>query len=136
MFFLLPRGADLGIAPAGEPEAGPLVHMRNGALTAAAFVMFGTIPIFVYLLDLLPGVHIGAAACFWVSCLLAVGSMFALGAAKGKLVDLGQQKWWFSGAVMATNGAFTAAIAYLVGAVVKSLLSGSHAGEYLWGHHI
>lgn len=101
------------------------------SVTMAAFVVFGFVPLFFYVLNTLPGVDISDSACFWVTLVLSVGCMFGLGALKGKLVELGQS-WWYSGAVMAANGSFAAAIAYLVGFFVRHSLSAGYVEEYLF----
>ena len=89
-----------------EEEAHPWKH---GFATFVAFVVAGLLPLLPYLL------RVPSESVFAVSSALTLGSLFAVGAARGLVTD-GQ--WWRAGVEMLALGAIVAAAAYGAGALV------------------
>jgi VIT1/CCC1 family predicted Fe2+/Mn2+ transporter len=81
---------------------------RAGAATFAAFVLAGTVP----LLPSLVLVQRDAAATFGMSCFLTGAAFFAIGYARGRVVD---RRPWASAVETLGIGGAAAAVAYLVG---------------------
>ena len=84
---------------------------RHGAVTFAAFVLAGAVPLASYLLDL-------GDAAFAVAIVLTGLALFVVGAARVVVTDA---TWWRSGLEMTTIGAIAAAVAYGVGALIAPL---------------
>ncbi len=84
---------------------------RHGAVTFAAFVLAGAIPLASYLLDL-------GDAAFAVAIALTVLALFMVGAARVVVTDA---TWWRSGLEMTGIGVVAAAVAYGVGALIATL---------------
>ncbi len=101
---------ELGLAPS------PADPKRAALSTFVAFVLIGAIPLlpFVYL-SLNPD---GLATPYLVSALLTIVAFFGVGAAKARFV---KRPWYHSGAETALLGGAAAAIAYLVGYLLKGL---------------
>ena len=93
--------------------------VRAGAITTLAFMAFGCIPLLSFVLPF------SALSQVVVSVSVALCSFFALGAIKGKYLDIGQS-WWHSGLVIGANGSFAACIAYVVGFSMHTLAKSSN----------
>jgi VIT1/CCC1 family predicted Fe2+/Mn2+ transporter len=96
-----------------EDESTPLM---SGVATLVAFVVAGSVPLLVYLLGLI--FPIAEAISFPVSVALSGMALFGLGAAK---VLVTERNAWRSGAEMLLVGGLAASVAYVVGALLKSL---------------
>jgi VIT1/CCC1 family predicted Fe2+/Mn2+ transporter len=96
-----------------KDEGNPLA---NGLATLSAFVVAGSVPLFIYLLDLI--VSIPARARFPISFALSAAALFGLGAAK---VRVTHQSPWRSGLEMLLVGGLAAVVAYGVGALLHGL---------------
>ena len=101
-------------------ELGMLPDERKPLLAAlatlAAFVVAGSVPLLVYLVGLL--VPIPAQISFWVSLGLSGLALFGLGAAKVLVTGRSTLR---SGLEMLLVGGLAAAVAYLVGALLKGI---------------
>ncbi|OQS03203.1 hypothetical protein THRCLA_04498 [Thraustotheca clavata] len=84
----------------------------GGLVTFGSFVLFGSVPLFSYLINLLPGVTLSSEQALWGSCILTVLTLFMLGAVKGQYVG---QKWYMSGTFMAINGTVAAGMGWVIG---------------------
>jgi VIT1/CCC1 family predicted Fe2+/Mn2+ transporter len=89
---------------------------RNGLATFVAFVAAGSVPLLVYLLAM--AVRIPPGALFPTSLALSGLALFALGAAKVLVTKLGPFR---SGVEMLAVGGLAAAVAYVVGALLKGI---------------
>lgn len=94
-------------------EGNPL---KNAAATLAAFIAAGSVPLMVYLAGLVAPVPPGVA--FATSLALSALALFGLGAAK---VLVTGQKPLRSGIEMLLVGGLAAAVAYVVGALLRGL---------------
>jgi VIT1/CCC1 family predicted Fe2+/Mn2+ transporter len=94
-------------------ERNPLL---NALATLLAFILFGATPLLVYLFGLL--IDIPATVHFPISLGLSAAALFGLGAAK---VRVTHQNPLRSGIEMLLVGALAAAVAYLVGALLKGI---------------
>lgn len=93
-----------------EEEAHPA---RHGLATFAAFVGAGSLPLLPYAL------RVPSVSVFAVSSLLTLGSLFAVGAARGSVTT---GTWWRAGLEMLTLGVIVAAAAYGAGALVAAMV--------------
>ena len=96
-----------------DPDHSPMV---GGLVTFASFMIFGTVPLLSYLVNLIPGVNMSSDVAFGASCVLTVLTLFLLGAIKGSFVG---QTWWISGLSMACNGSLAAACGWLIGYLLQ-----------------
>ncbi|TMW66826.1 hypothetical protein Poli38472_011942 [Pythium oligandrum] len=103
---------ELNLMPIDEDDS----PLTGGIVTFASFMIFGVIPLLSYLVNLIPGLKMGADATFNASCVLTVITLFLLGAVKGSFVG---QSWWKSGASMAVNGSIAAFFGWLIGYLLK-----------------
>jgi len=94
-------------------EGNPL---KNGLATLLAFVVAGSLPLLVYLVGLV--VAVPPSASFPVSMILSALALFALGAAK---VLVTGQKPLRNGLEMLLVGGLAAAVAYVVGVLLRGL---------------
>ena len=85
--------------------------IRHGAVTFAAFVLAGAIPLLTYVIDL-------GDASFRVAVVLTVGALFVVGASRAAVSDGG---WLKNGVEMLTVGVLAATVSYSVGALVAPL---------------
>jgi VIT1/CCC1 family predicted Fe2+/Mn2+ transporter len=88
----------------------------NGLATLAAFVVAGSVPLLVYLLAM--AVQISDRLLFPVSLALSGLALFGLGAAKVLVTKLNPLR---SGIEMLAVGGLAAAVAYVVGALLKGI---------------
>lgn len=96
----------------------PREPMRAAASTFAAFVAVGTIPLLVFLVDLLvPGEFANA---FGWSAVLTGLAFFVVGALKSTFVP---QAWWMAGAETLAVGGVAALVAYGIGAFLGGLVA-------------
>jgi len=104
-------------------QSGPLEPMsgaRTGALvTFAAFLVAGAIPLVVFILDAM-GVTIGVSL-FTASAIATAITFFGVGAVKGIAV---QRPWQRDGLETLALGGAAAALAYLVGWLLRGIADG------------
>src|SRR5690606_11548652 len=101
---------EYGIALAG-PVAG-----KAAAVTFAAGLMIGLIPLLPFLWGLLTGTRIGSA--FLVSSVMTALAFFAVGAGKSRFVEI---PWLLSGLETLAVGGGAAALAYFCGALLARI---------------
>jgi vacuolar iron transporter family protein len=107
------RAAELGAA---FEERGESVHAaRHGAVTWAAFVLAGLVPLLPFL------AAATSAGAFSISLILSAAALFGVGAARTSVTG---RPWWQSGLEMLAIGALSGAVAFLAGWGVEQLLSG------------
>lgn len=94
------------------------VPSRAAAVTFAAFVALGAIPLAPFVWAFL--VHGSAGQPFLVSAVVTAVSFFFVGAVKGRFVS---QSWYTSGAETFIVGAAAAGLAYVVGTVLRGVVS-------------
>jgi VIT1/CCC1 family predicted Fe2+/Mn2+ transporter len=97
----------------GADSGSPL---RAAASTFAAFVVIGSVPLAVYLIDLVVSGQI-AHRFAWSTALTAL-AFFAVGSLKAEVVG---QRWWRAGAETLAVGGAAAALAYLVGVALQGV---------------
>ena len=101
---------ELGFSPA---ERSPL---RAAAMTFAAFVALGSLPLLIFAAQLAFGVDIDAP--FAWSAVLSGIAFFAVGTVKARFVE---QAWWKAGLETLALGGVAAALAYVVGIVLGDI---------------
>jgi VIT1/CCC1 family predicted Fe2+/Mn2+ transporter len=103
---------ELGIMPY-DPSDNPA---KDGAITFAAFAIFGLIPLLAYIIVAIVGGDVNAAVGFDLPFILAIIltaiTLFALGAITSRFTV---QAWWKSGLFTLINGAVAAGAAYAIG---------------------
>lgn len=102
---------ELGIEPPDDDVWGPA---KNGAVTFASFMVFGSIPLIFYIITLFFGLPTsgGVDITFILSAVATAVTLFTLGALKSRLTS---EKWWKAGSLMLLNGGLAAGAAYGVG---------------------
>lgn len=100
---------ELGIL---EEHESPL---KNGMVTFAAFVLFGFIPLLVFVLMHFTGWQLNGMV--W-ACVLTGATLFGLGVAKSRF---SAGTWWRAGAEMLLLGGLAAVAAFFVGKALESL---------------
>ncbi|CAK4513107.1 unnamed protein product [Aphanomyces euteiches] len=103
---------ELGLMPVDEDE-NPLI---GGFVTFGSFMLFGSVPLLSYLINLIPGVQLSSDQALWGSCLLTALTLFLLGAVKGQYVG---QKWYIAGIYMALNGTIAACMGWIIGYLLQ-----------------
>jgi vacuolar iron transporter family protein len=90
--------------------------LKNALVTFFSFVVFGFIPILIYVLaKFIPGLQ---GNTFLIACGLTGLTLFALGALKVKITS---KNWFLSGLEMLIVGGVAAAAAYIVGTLLSGL---------------
>eukprot|EP01059_Diplonema_ambulator_P000095 TRINITY_DN1007_c0_g1_i1.p1 TRINITY_DN1007_c0_g1~~TRINITY_DN1007_c0_g1_i1.p1 ORF type:complete len:294 (+),score=116.02 TRINITY_DN1007_c0_g1_i1:55-936(+) len=102
---------ELGLNVDFDDEWGPV---KSAIVMFGSFVVFGMVPLFVYLPQK------DGNAVFGIACGVTAVSLFTLGAVRGILTA---QFWLKCGLWMLLNGALAAAISYLVGYVVNTIVN-------------
>jgi len=97
---------ELGTMPPDE-AANP---MKSGAITFLSFLIFGSIPLWVYVI--IGTGEKSSNVLFALACVATAISIFALGALKGKVA---QARWWKAGFTFLLNGAIANVLAYFIG---------------------
>ncbi len=101
-------------------EHGLPVHgrsaIRAGVSTFIAFMIAGSVPLVVFVIDLIVPGAIGNA--LWWSAGMTAVTFFATGAAKARVVD---ESWWWSGLETLGLGGGAALLAYAVGWLLSGL---------------
>jgi len=108
---------ELGLMPV-DPDDVPL---KAGLVTMGSFILFGSVPLMPYLVCLLPWLSLSTSAQLWLAIVITMITLFILGAVKGMLVDY---PWMSSGLVMVMNGSFAAAVAFVIGYILKQCFDG------------
>jgi len=94
-------------------EGNPL---KNGLATLLAFIVAGSVPLLIYLAGLV--VPVPANTAFPISVILSALALFGLGAAKVRVTG---QRPLRSGLEMLLIGGLAAAVAYVIGALLRGL---------------
>lgn len=110
---------DLGLEIPDDPWA----PFKDGLVTFLAFILFGCIPLLVYII-LWGAKYNNAWGIFGISCAATAITLFALGATQGKITMQPQMKM---GVLMTLNGSLAAAAAYLIGWGISSAFGDSMA---------
>lgn len=100
---------ELGIL---EENESPL---KNGLVTFTAFVLFGFVPLLIFVLMHFTGWELDG---MWWACILTAATLFGLGVAKSRF---SAGAWWKSGAEMLLLGGLAAVAAFFVGKALESL---------------
>ncbi len=90
---------------------------RAAFATFVAFITVGSVSLIVFLFEWLTRTSVSHA--FLISAAMTGAAFFTVGAMKGKFVE---QKWYLSGLETLLVGASASALAYGVGALLKSLI--------------
>lgn len=101
---------ELGYAPRSSNP------VRAAATTFLAFVSVGSLPLLVFLYNLLPAADI-SHPFVWSAAMTAVG-FFTVGTLKSRFVD---QRWWTSGLETLAVGALAAGLAFGLGAALQGV---------------
>jgi len=91
--------------------------IKAAALTFVSFIVIGSLPLLVFVYELLKQVQVMNA--FSISAVMTGMAFFIVGAMKGKFVG---QKWFISGLETLIVGAIASALAYGVGAWLKTII--------------
>lgn len=89
---------------------------RAASATFVAFLLIGFIPLAAFLLELAAPTFVDRA--FLWSSVMTAGAFFTVGALKARFVA---QRWYLAGAETLAVGGAAAALAYLVGALLKNV---------------
>lgn len=89
---------------------------RSAVVTFIAFNTVGFVPLIAYIF--IPSTPENASMLFFVTSILTIVALFAVGAVKSRFTD---RTWWMSGMGTAAIGGSAAAIAYLVGFLLRGL---------------
>lgn len=100
----------------GLPLTGPS-PWRAAVATFVAFVLVGSLSLVVFIYEWLSGHKVPNA--FAISAVMTGAAFFAVGAMKGHFVE---QKWYISGVETFLVGATASALAYGVGALLKTVI--------------
>ncbi len=87
-------------------------------MTFGAFVLFGTLPLIIYMIDTVFHTNLSMPTMFLISILLSGLSLFGLGAAKYFIT---KRNPLVSGLEMLIVGGLAAAVSYLIGVLLKPL---------------
>lgn len=87
-------------------------------ITFGSFVLFGLLPLIIYIIDLIFKTNIPAPTLFLISIILSGVALFGLGAAKYFITA---RSWLRSGLEMLIVGGLAAAVAYFIGVLLKPL---------------
>jgi len=111
---------ELSLMPPDEDDN----PVKDGAVTMASFVIFGSVPLMPYLLALLPGAHkvFTEEVTLWSAVVLTIVTLFALGALKSAIVEHGHNAWWRGGLQIAINGTIAAVVGWAVGAGLSAIV--------------
>ncbi len=107
-----------------DPDDNP---MWNGFITFLSFVIFGSIPMWFYVVFYAAG-NRDAGIQFAVACVATALTMFLLGFTKARIVKAACCSAVKQGLLMMMNGSFAAAAAYLVGWGLEAALGVNLAG--------
>lgn len=91
---------------------------KAAATTFFAFFLVGLLPLMAFLYGLITPVE--SSSLFFVSTLMTAAAFFLVGTAKSLFVD---QKWYWSGLETLTIGGVAAALAYIVGLMLKGIVN-------------
>jgi VIT1/CCC1 family predicted Fe2+/Mn2+ transporter len=92
--------------------------MSAAFITFGSFVLFGLLPIFIYVFDLIFKLHLSTQTMFFSSIGLSGLALFGLGAAKYFITKRNPLR---SGLEMLIVGGLAAAVAYFIGVILKPL---------------
>jgi len=105
-----------------QEEYGISVHgaspMRAAAVTFGAFVLLGALPLIPFIAQLFAPNDVTEP--YFASSVVAVIAFFLVGAVKGRFV---LQSWYWSGLETCLAGSAAAVIAYIVGIVLRGIVS-------------
>jgi vacuolar iron transporter family protein len=101
---------ELGFSPARHEP------FRSAAATFLAFITVGFVPLFAFVFDAVPSVDI--AQPFLWSSIMTAAAFFTVGAFKSRFVA---QRWWLAGLETLLVGGAAAAIAYVLGTLLKNV---------------
>lgn len=93
-----------------------LSPQRAAWSTFAAFVLVGFVPLLSFVLDRAAGLGLTLEQAFVYSIVLTASAFFTVGALKGRFVE---HRWWVSGLETLAVGGSAAAIAYVVGVLLR-----------------
>lgn len=95
------------------------IHPEKGAIyTFVSFVLIGFIPLVGYVLR--PLLNINDGQTFMATIIATLGALFIVGAIKSRFTE---RHWTISGAETALIGGVAATIAYVVGFLLKDIMS-------------
>jgi VIT1/CCC1 family predicted Fe2+/Mn2+ transporter len=100
---------ELGII---EDDESPIF---KGLVTFGSFVVFGFVPLLVFVVQRFTGLNIDSL--LW-ACVLTGATLFGLGVAKGRFSSV---SWWRSGMEMLFLGGLAAVAAFYIGRALESL---------------
>ena len=87
-------------------------------MTFGSFVLFGLLPLLVYLVDTIFHTNLSMSTMFLISIILSGASLFGLGAAKYFIT---RRNPLVSGLEMLIVGGLAASVAYFIGVLLKPL---------------
>ena len=93
---------------------------KKGTVTFFAFVFFGSVPVFVYVLAKIPKNEPAKNTLFAIAAIATAFTMFALGATKASFT---KQHKTHSGLMMLINGSLAAAASYGIGFLLSTILN-------------
>jgi VIT1/CCC1 family predicted Fe2+/Mn2+ transporter len=104
---------ELGFAPEAVNE------LSAAAATFTAFVVVGFVPLTAFVYDAVVSRNLDNL--FLWSAAMTAAAFFVVGALKSRFVDI---KWWIGGLEILAIGGAAATLAYVVGGLLKSFVSG------------
>lgn len=94
--------------------------LKAGGVTFLSFIVIGSIPLLSYTINMIAGQQ--TVHPFAWSAILTGAAFFFIGAIKSLFI---KDKWWSAGAKVLLMGGAAASIAYIIGDLLKSLVSGT-----------
>jgi VIT1/CCC1 family predicted Fe2+/Mn2+ transporter len=100
----------------------PLGPLKDGSVTFISFLLFGSLPLWVYVI-VYGAKYDNVDGAFGISAAACALSLFALGWTQGSIT---RQSKWRAGVFMMINGSLASAAAYLVGwGIMQAIGNGS-----------
>lgn len=115
MFVDLMMVEELGLEVPSDPNA----PWKDGVVTFIAFIVFGSVPLWMYVFFKIADRGLSSSIMFALTCVATAITMFLLGILKARITKQANLE---SGALMLSNGSLAAAAAYLVGWMFEELL--------------
>mmetsp|Transcript_424 Transcript_424/g.626 ORF Transcript_424/g.626 Transcript_424/m.626 type:complete len:310 (-) Transcript_424:228-1157(-) len=120
LFVNVMMNEELGLQVPDEDEDDTI---KEGFVMFLAFASFGALPLLGYVICPMVDPNLESGELFGLAAGITLTSLFVMGAVKSYF---GTKPWYWSGMEMLILGGCCAAVAYLIGNIVDSLISGGY----------